>query len=268
MAECVYLSRFDVLANTWSITGTCDGDTSGPLYIPAGSYYLDSATAAESLVAAIDALLESLFPAHNFTVTYSTTTGKITCTCTDLGVATWTITFGGGLENAIGFGAAPLGWAPTAATAVTSPEVCQYCIFAESARQNWSGYSEDVPNADGKSTAGVTAGVSADPTTPLLSGSWTHGFEPLAAVASPLASGTRDDAGTVRPWTWQDFFRHHKGRQPFRFYDGTGLAIGSYEKALVLRDKSLKGFGPENQEKAVWEYWIVNLEVDQWRAAS
>lgn len=268
MAVVSYLSRFTVFANTWGIAGTCDGDTSGPLYLPAGTYYLDSATAAESLVAAIDTLLGTLFPAESFTVTYSMATGKVTVQCDSLGVAaTWTLTFSGGLEDAIGFGAAPQGFAPTVATAVTSPEVCQYCIFAGSGRSQWSGTASAISNAEGTSDAGVSSGVGSS--NKRLKGSWMHAHERLAAVASPLESGTRDDADAVRPWTWQDFFDHHRStHHPFRFYDGTGLTVSQYERAYKLTGKSLGDFGPQNPEEGSWYYWQVPLEVREWKAAT
>lgn len=265
MATGSYLSRFTVSANTLSLTATIDAVAHGPLYIPAGTYYLDSATASESLVAAIDTLLEANWGAEDFTVTYAMDTGKVTIACTTLG-ATWSMTFNQALADLLGWGST-LGWGIVAGASQVSPEVCQCVIFPGSGRSQWAGIESDIPNEGHRSGSGVSAGVGqADE---LLGGTWVHAFERQVAEASPLESGTRDDADAVRPWTWQDFFRHHRQtHHPFRFYDGTGLTVAQYEKVYKLDGKSLGKFAPKTQEEGSWYWWIIQVEAIEWKAAT
>lgn len=261
MASPLYLSRFRVVANTLGVSGTVDAQAVGITYIPAGLYYLDSPTAAESLVSALDSVLESMFTAPNedFTVAFSTTTGLVTIACTTL-AATWSLTFNQALADLIGWGST-LGFGLVAGGSQVSPELASHCIFAGSGRQQWPGLASEIPNAHGKSSAGVTSGVGSQNES--FSGAWLHGFERFTAQASPLESGTKDDAGAVRPWVWADFFKHHRTfRHPFRLYAAAGDAIASYEDEFVLRGKSLGPFAPAMLEDGSWYFWQVPLEVD------
>lgn len=264
MASPLYLSRFRVVAGAWTMDATIDAVNVNNIAIAAGTYYLDSPTASESLCAAIDAALEAAFAGEDFTVTYSTTTGKITIACTTL-AGVWSLSFDQqAFADAIGWGST-LGFGPVAGASQVAPEVAQYAIFAGSGRALWSGMESEIPNAAGKSSAGVTSGVGSENES--FAGSWLHGFERQVAVASPLESGTKDDAGTVRPWVWADFFKHHRTyRHPFRLYTAAGDAIGSYEDTLVLRDKSLGPFAPQPLEEGSWYFWQVPLEVDRYIA--
>lgn len=264
MANPLLLSRFRVVAGAWTMDATIDAVNVNNIAIAAGTYYLDSATAAESLCAAIDAALEAAFAGEDFTVTYSTTTGKITIACTTL-AGVWSITFDQqAFADAVGWGST-LGFGPVAGGSQVAPEVAQYAIFAGSGRQQWKGLDSEIPNAHGKSSAGVTSGVGSS--NEAFGGSWLHGFERLDAQASPLESGTKDDASAVRPWVWADFFKHHRTfRHPFRLYAAAGDAIADYEEELVLRGKSLGPFAPQPLEDGSWYFWQVALEVDRYLA--
>lgn len=265
MAVCHYKSRFTVTANTLLVDGTVDATPGTPTYVAAGTYYLDSATSAESFRVALDNALEAAFGAENFTVTFDLDTGKFAIQCTSL-AGTWAIAFNQALADLLGWGAT-LGFPLQAGGTATAPEIAQYQIFADSGRSNWKGYASDVAGADGRSGSGVSSGVGSPDV--LYDGMWTHAHEPELLIASPLASGTRDDAGTQRPWTWMDFMDHHRAtRQPFRYYDGTGLTLLQYEKVLKLAGKSTKKFTPDTQEPGSRRYWIVDLEVEEWRAAT
>ncbi len=260
MAEPFYLSRFRLTGAL--IDATVDTVNHNDIPIPDGLYYLDSATAAESLAAAIDAALEGAYATEDFTVTYSTTTGKFTFSCTTL-AGNWALTFKSTLGTIVGYGAGG-GSGPAAGAAQVATNLAQYAIFAGSGRSSWEGRESDVPNVGHRSTSGKTFGVGS--ANELFAASWLHAHERAAAQTSPLESGTRDDADAVDPWVWQDFFRHHRQtHHPFRFYEAAGAAINAYEDVYKLDGPSLGRFMPKNQEEGSWYYWKVPLHVVPFR---
>lgn len=261
------LSRRRVDLEEWSITGAVNGSGTLTGYLAPGNYYLDSPTAAESLVTAIDTCLETTFSTGNFTCAYDLVTGKITTTCTNL-AGVWTMTFNEtSFRNWVGWGASG-GWSGVAGGAQTSAEVCQGVIFAESERKGLKRRPKEYGVSIEKAIQGPPSIVSHGGTFRIPK--WMHEFELDSFVASPLSSGTWNaGAGlTNRPWAWEDFFDHHaslsQAGQPFRVYDA-GAALSAYEDEYFLVNAGK--FDPEPRSEETWFYWVVPIEACSYRAS-
>lgn len=257
------MSRFRLIGAT--MTGEVDGVAVADFPVADGLYYLDSATAAESLRQALDDALEAAFPLRSFSVAWSPSSGKFSFTCTDL-VGNWELTFNGELGRIVGYGLDG-GFGPIATPSIAD-NVAQYVIYAGSGRSDWIGTGNDTPNASGHSSAGVDSGVGSD--TEIVLASWVHEAERYNAQAAPdFQSGTRDDDDVVDPWTWQDFFRFHKKfHHPFRFYEDATDAVADYVDTYKLHGKSLGVFKPTTREDGSWWWFVVPMEVKRFRAAT
>lgn len=262
----LYHSRVRVPANTWSITGTVDGQAVGPTFLAAGNYYLDGLSA-ESLVTAVDNLLESMFvaPNENFTVGYSTTTGNISFACTTL-AGTWTISFDQlAFANAMGFATAGGGW-----VAAGSPQVSAVLptlqLFTGSGRSAFPGILRATSGATVISESGVTAHIGSNAFR--QHSRWEHGFEAYTGTSSPLENGVWAAPATAQ-WTWRDWWQHHAGTgQPFRYSSAAGLAVTAYEDTYVLDGRSYQEFAPARVEEASDRYWQVRLDVAKYVEAA
>lgn len=278
----MYLSRIWIsAADNWRIRGDIDGSgTLTSTAIPEGYYYLSSPSASESLISAIDTLWEATFPgAEAVTITFSTTTGKVSFQAPTLG-ASWSLSFlssgpsATAFEEWMGFGTTH-GWSNVVGATQTSDVVCQGVIVANGDKEDY----EDLPLEFGFNVERPISG------TPCVTGTgreivmakWSHRFEPNGYVSSPLASGTWNPSRTsydpndnveVDQWAWQDFWRHHaKGAQagqPFRVYE-LGAAIADYEGEFVLMNG--KKFAPKPTEPSSRTYWTVNIDAASYESA-
>ncbi len=251
-----YLSRRVVTANEFYLTATVDGGGPFSCTVDAGTYYLDG-NSTDSLVGAVDAALEAGVAGENFTVTYSTTTGKVSIACTTLAI-TWTVTFGStALRDWLGF---TTGWAGSGASPQTGTNIAQGQLFAGSARAKYKrirGRDQSFLCASSGLGASVSSGDKR------YSFEWVHGFEP-GSGAAVTGSGTLDDAGTVVPWTWEDFMDYHiESGQPFRYYASAGTAVLSYSDTFELNEKSRGEFSPEPVEDGSDQYFRIPLHVNR-----
>lgn len=267
MAWPLILSRRRITTGEWTID--VDADTSGGAGVEiktfaAGYYYNDSTTAAESLRNQLRVLLDSHTDAATFTVTYSTTTGKFTITSSGpIFSVTWNqaatrrwFGFNGNLSGAATY---------------TSDNVAQGAIFTNSGRHNFSDYNKEYSHGTVVAESGVTAHVAS--TARRLVSEWDHQFEPPAFVSFPLASGTRDNSGTMDSWAWEDFWNHHTRNaegsgEPWRVYTASGLGIGNYEAENVLTERMYDKFigVPHTANRAA--YWTVRISARLYTAAT
>lgn len=266
MAQPFYLSRRRVTSGEWTFSATISADNQA-MTLSAGLFYNDSPTSTEALVVALDNAFETAYPAQNFTISFSITTGLFSFTCTTL-VGTWSVTFNqAAFANWLGFTSGTPGWALSAGPTQTSAQVAQGCIFCGSGRQGYTGVMRRTSGASVVSEAGVTARIGSGSVR--RSGAWTHGFEPYAAVSSPLASGIEDLTDIVDPWTWKDFWEHHsRYGEPFRFYrDRTSLTT-DLDDTYVLHGKVYDEWIPQRVEDGANTYWRVPMEVHRYGVAT
>lgn len=248
-----YLSLRPVQASEWYLNVDIGG-TAEDLYLAAGRYYNDAFLAGESLGNALQVALNthSAVGGNPFTVTYDLAAGEYTLSRTGNFDIDWPVT---SLRDWLGFTGSV-----SAASSYTSVNPAQGALFPESGRAQWPGRQYHYTVGYSPSQAGPVAIISAGDET--VGSNWMHPIEPSAFSASPLASGARDDAGTVVPWTFLDFYRHHLqvfGGEPFRLYPDLAGLINSYEDDYVLVD--LKMFGPERVEDEVDAYWAIGIRV-------
>lgn len=252
MANPFYLSLRPLLASEWTISVTIGVDTD-VIAIPAGRYFNDSFTAADSLAAVLQAALDTHSSAGaGFTVLYDLAAGEFTISHAGVFSVTWPST---AMRDWLGFSGVLGG-----GNSYTSDQVAQGTIFADTGRSNWPGRQYHWQVGQTKSQAGPVAIIGTGTRT--VTSSWDHPLEPSAGVASPLASGARDDDSSVVPWTWADFYAHHLGNyvgEPFRFYALTTDGINDWEDEYQLVD--IVDFGPARGEAEVDAYWTIRVVV-------
>lgn len=260
MAWPVYLSLRPVAEDEWAFSVTI-GATTEVLEVAEGRYYNDSIVAAESLAAAIqDALnTHSAIGGNPFTVLYDLETGEFTISRTGNFGITWTVT---SFRDWVGFSGNVSGGA-----SYTSDQVAQGTIFADSGRSMFPGRQYHYQVGQTRSQAGPVAliGTGVETVTSL----WQHQLEPVEGVASPLASGSRDDSNSVVPWTWLDFFRHHLQfyvGEPFRFYAESTDSLNDWEDEYQLVDTD--AFDPAWGEPEVAVYCTIRMTVADYVVSS
>lgn len=266
MAAGWYMSRRRVATNEWSFDVTLGGVTFNNNFITLGNYYPDGELAV-SIAGQIEAILEALYAAEDFSVYVSTTTWKMNFNCSTLGADTWSITFD---EQAfaewVGFVGAGGGFALTNNATVEATNVCQGLIVCDSGRSEFQRYQAEYGMSVRRTTAGSPSLVSND--AEHWSGRWQHAFEPDEMVASPYASGTRDlpeGSGTTLPWAWEDFLQHHCSAaqvgQPFRVWDVAPTSgWGNYDREMVLLGPSR--LAPPWGEDHSARYWIWEVDAE------
>lgn len=277
MAVARYMSRKRVTTSELSATVQFFGGApAGPtvVTIPAGSYYLHSATSTESICSALDTALEAAFAGHNFTVALDVATGLVTITCTDLGGDTWSWTWGSNaFRDLMGFSA---GWAGSATAGHTSTKPAQLLLYTDSGQTNLStgpgAYETDIKEAVSISGVSSQIGSGAQRLGPWK---WIHEYEPyIYSASSPFASGTFDVGALVTQWSWEDFFAHHQVTnlgEPFIYYAAAGDAVGNEWleiHGLVLTGDALRGFAPGRTISDVDTYWNVEIQCRPYKVST
>ncbi len=251
MANPVYLSRVVLAPNEWGATFNVDG-VSNDIYVPAGAYYIDEITTAWEDEA------EDVYAGESFTIDFSLTTGKTSIRCSTVAASDFDLTWlSTSFRDWMGFTA---GFSNVGTTTQTATNIAQGVLFAGSGRKSYRRKRHN-DNRYRRASSGRSAGVgSADV---LYDWTWLHEFEPLTAATSPvLASGTLDEAGTVVPWTWEDFFAYHKRTsQPFRLYESSADSLSAYlyGHALELNAESRGPFEPKPTEDDSDRYFTVPM---------
>lgn len=253
MAWPVYMSLRPVIAAELSLSVTI-GVTTEVLTLAAGRYYNDSILASESFAQALANALNthSAVGGDPFVVTYDLAAGEFTMSRAGVFDVTWPDTV---LRDWLGWQGPVAG-----AAAYTSEQVAQGTIFADTGRATWPGRQYNWKVGETTAQAGVVAQIGTG--FEVVTSVWEHQLEPGAFGASPLASGARDDDSSVVPWTWLDFFRHHRRyyvRTPFRFYALSTDGINDWEDEYLLVNADM--FGPKRGEAEVDAYWTIHLEV-------
>lgn len=267
MALPLISARVYVPANTWkadiTVTGTADVDAA-TITVPAGWYYLKTSdSAGDSLVTTIDGLLEAAYPASNFTVDADLATGIVTIGIQVAGSISWawnTGTYGTGFRNWLGFGATG-DFGPIAfGNSQSGSEEAQGLVFVGSVgRTNYHREKRQKTVSGSRSESGSVAKLAKSGRR--YETSWEHHFEPLSRTTSPLKSGIFDEAGTVRPWAWEDFF-DHCAIQPFRYY--ADRSSSDYEsKNYDLTPEAAREFEEVMKEEGVEHNLIVRIGA--WR---
>ena len=245
--------RFDAV-----VTGTADPDNA-VIEVPPGYYFIHSDVAAESLITAIDTALETAYPASDFTVTFSISTGIITIAIAagTMSVAWNTGVYGTRFRNLLGYGA---DWGPLASK--SGIFVAQQLIYAASA-----GFTDDFREGREKTVAakraesGAVAKIWKSDSRYDLD--YTHEFERAAASSSPLYSGCYDREGTVVPFAWEDFIDQCAG-EPFRVYEDAATdGIGDYLGTFDMQEGAVQKFKPAQKESGVDDRRVVTISA--WR---
>lgn len=252
MANPFVISRRYVGSGEWSATVSVDAAPGAVVTVALGAYFNDASVASASLAAALQSALNTTLAPETFTVTWSTTTGKFTITCTSGTITTWTW---GQTEfrDWMGFTGNMAG-----AAAFTGQNVAQGVVFAGSGRAKDTGLLAEKTGSTVVAEDGSPVRIGTISTR--RKRSFQFEFEPPAAVASPLASGTDDEAGTVVPWTWFDFWEFHsRTGNPFRYYTAAGAAIGSFESAYFLENVDDFEKTPTVPGSTIW--WTFRLVV-------
>lgn len=260
-----YQSRIVLAANEWGANVTVDATTKA-VYLPAGTYYLDSSTAAESLTQAMEDALEDAvtgFAGEGFTIDFVKATGHTTIRCSTVSASDFDwVWLSDAYRDAMGFTA---GFTNVGTTTQTSTNIAQFVLYAGSGRTS---YRREFHNDNRYRMASSGRSASVGNTTELRAWSWSHNFEPLTATTSPvLASGTMDEDSSVLPWTWEDFFLYHKSTgQPFRMWEdpSDSLADYSYGHDIELNEKSRGPFTPQPTEDNSDRYFTVQMAVNKY----
>lgn len=87
-----------------------------------------------------------------------------------------------------------------------------------------------------------------DFTSQIMWSDWQQNMEPKAAVLARAAT-------SAVPWTWEHFFKHHRGTHPFSIVDGSTRTVHT------LRSQGAS-FGQAVRQRVVADYdglWAINL---------
>ncbi len=256
MANPVYLSRVMLGAAEWGATFNVDG-VPLPIYVPAGAYYIDELTTAWEDQA------EAEFVGESFSIDFDLATGKTSIRCSTVAASDFDLTWlSDEFRDWMGFAG---NFSNVGTTTQTATNIAQGVIFAGSGRKSYR-RERDNDNRYRRASSGRSASVGNSDV--LYDWSWVHEFEPLTATTSPvLASGTLDEAGTVVPWTWEDFFAYHKRTgQPFRLYESSADSLSEYLYgfALELNTKSRGPFAPTPTEDNSDRYFTVPMACSKY----
>lgn len=182
----------------------------------------------------------------SFSVAWSTST----LTYTISNAAAFTLTFpntsaGNRMADALGF---IRNTTTGSATSTTSTRRPYYVIDAiQGARSNWTRVyeSDDITTqTEAEDGSTFTTARSAAP----LYEDWTVPFEELEAVFAAKAA-------SAVPWTWQHFFEHARGIEPFGVFDDDGNSVHVHRG----RGTSFKPSRVQPDWDAVWNIELLTI---------
>ncbi|MEM9067090.1 MAG: hypothetical protein AAGE52_01250 [Myxococcota bacterium] len=205
----------------------CHTDLSGVL--GAGRY--------TSLAAAVEAALNAAF-ASSWTVVYDSATSAYTITCS--------VTFSYTLTNSLGLA---LGFSGSDAGALSySSDVRPYYLIVGTIGE------ASVVSDDREQRGRVRGSVTEDGT--------PYNVAPVSIAKTldfrvplePHSATHKRKATASVPWTWEDFYEHDRGAEPFL---ASSTALG--DAVLVMRPNAAQFF-PRREVQDFDDYWNVDIE--------
>lgn len=178
-----------------------------------------------------------------FTVTWSSATLTYTIACTNAFTLTFPNTSAGNrMADVLGFARNTTTGSATSTSSTRRPYYVIDGIMG--ARSNWTRpYESDDVSSQAESEDGSTF-TTARSVAPLYE-DWTVPFEERAAVYEAHAT-------SAVPWTWEHFFKHSRGIEPFGIFDDDGNTVH------VLRGGRGASFRP-SRVQADWDVFNVDL---------
>lgn len=181
-----------------------------------------------------------------FTVTWSSATLAYTIACTNAFTLTFSNTSAGNrMADALGFARNTTTGSATSTSSTRRP---YYVIDAiQGARSNWTRiYENDDITTQTEAEDGSTF-TTARSVAPLYE-DWTVPFEELEAVFAAKAV-------SAVPWTWQHFFEHARGIEPFGVFDNDGNSVHVQRG----RGTSFKPSRVQPDWDAVWNIELLTI---------
>lgn len=174
-----------------------------------------------AITAAVKTALDAV--AGTWTVSYSTSTNRVTISATAAFVLTWTGAAGERLRKILGFSTTATSVGDTVTGDIAPyftlvPAISGRSKFVESYVPDDTVREAAADDDESFATEKERGSDAMDPDDEIMHCDWQQAMEPLAAVMIRSAAASA-------PWTWEHFFKHLGGTHPYAVLDGAATTV-------------------------------------------